>query len=79
MLSAFGVPAKGEDPSGAAKMLQMLWVSCGDGDRLMPVSRGFHDGLERMKVPHAWQVDSGGHDLAVWKANLYHFVPLLFL
>ncbi len=44
----------------------------------MRVSRRFHEGLEEKKVPHVWQVDSGGHDFPVWKADLYHFAQLLF-
>jgi enterochelin esterase-like enzyme len=67
-----------KDPADAAKKLRLLWVSCGDRDGLMRVSRRFHDALEEKKVPHVWQVDSGGHDFTVWRTNLYHFVPLLF-
>lgn len=67
-----------KDPAAAAKKLKLLWVSCGDKDRLMGISRGFHEALAEKKVPHVWQVDSGGHDFRVWKADLYHFAPLLF-
>jgi len=67
-----------KDPAEAAKNLRLLWVSCGDRDNLMRISRGFHDALEEKKVPHVWHVDSGGHDFSVWKADLYHFAPLLF-
>jgi enterochelin esterase-like enzyme len=66
------------DPAGAAKQLKLLWVSCGDQDGLMRVSRGFHDVLEQKQVPHVWHVNSGGHTFAVWKTDLYHFAPLLF-
>jgi enterochelin esterase-like enzyme len=67
-----------KDPSDAAKKLRLLWVSCGDRDGLMRISRAFHDALEAKQVPHVWHVDSGGHDFTVWKTDLYHFVPLLF-
>ena len=51
----------------------------GAADRLMWISRGFHEALAEKKVPHVWHVHTdGGHDFAVWKADLYHFVPLLF-
>jgi enterochelin esterase-like enzyme len=66
------------DPADAAKKLRLLWVSCGDRDGLMRISRRFHDALEEKRVPHVWHVDSGGHNFTVWKADLYHFVPLLF-
>ena len=64
--------------SGATKKLRLLWISCGDRDRLMNISQGFHDALEQKKVPHVWQVDSGGHDFGVWKPDLYYFAQLLF-
>jgi enterochelin esterase-like enzyme len=67
------------DPADVAKKLKLLWVSCGDRDGLMRVSRGVHDALERKKVPHVWHVHpGGGHDFDVWKADLYHLAPLLF-
>jgi hypothetical protein len=34
-----------KDPADAAKKLRLLWVSCGDRDNLMRISRGFHDAL----------------------------------
>ena len=68
-----------KDPADAAKKLKLLWLSCGDRDRLLPISQRFHDALTAKKVPHVWHVHpGGGHDFAVWKADLYHFVPLLF-
>jgi enterochelin esterase-like enzyme len=68
-----------KDAQGAAKKLKLLWLSCGDKDGLMKISRAFHDALEEKKVPHVWHVHpGGGHDFAVWKTDLYHFVQLLF-
>jgi enterochelin esterase-like enzyme len=68
-----------KDPADAAKKLKLLWVSCGDKDGLMRISRGFHETLEEKKVPHIWHVHpGGGHDFTVWKADLYHLAPLLF-
>jgi predicted peptidase len=67
-----------KDPAEATKKLRLLWVSCGDRDGLMKLSRAFHDALEEKKVPHVWQVDTGGHDWAVWKADLYQLAPRLF-
>ena len=67
-----------KDPADAAKKLKLLWLSCGDKDGLMGISRRFHEGLERKKIPHVWHVDSGGHSFPVWKTDLYHFAPLLF-
>jgi enterochelin esterase-like enzyme/acetyl esterase/lipase len=66
------------DPSGASKNLRLLWISCGDKDRLMDVSQRFHEHLERLTVPHVWHVDSGGHTWPVWKNDLYLLAQRLF-
>ena len=58
------------DPE-AAKKLRLLWISCGDQDRLMNISQRFHAALEEKNVPHVWHVDSGGHTWPVWKNDLY--------
>ena len=66
------------DPADAAKKLRVLWLSCGDQDKLMDGSKAFHTALEEMKVPHQWHVDSGGHTWPVWRNDLYLLAPLLF-
>ncbi|HEY8503455.1 MAG TPA: alpha/beta hydrolase-fold protein, partial [Gemmataceae bacterium] len=67
-----------KDPAEAAKKLRLLWVSCGDADRLMRISRAFHETLEENNVPHVWHVDAGGHTWPVWKNDLYLFAQKLF-
>ncbi len=68
-----------KDPTEAAKKLKLLWLSCGDKDGLIRISRNFHESLEQKKVPHIWHIHAEGrHDFAVWKADLYYFAPLLF-
>ena len=66
------------EPEGAARMLELLWVSCGDEDGLFNISEGVHDYLAENDVPHIWQVDVGGHTFPVWKNDLYHFASLIF-
>jgi enterochelin esterase-like enzyme len=66
------------DPDRARRELKLLWVSCGDEDRLMRVSRDFHAALEDLKVPHIWHVSSGGHTWPVWKSDLHFFSQRLF-
>ena len=66
------------DPASAAKKLRLLWVSCGDRDRLMNISAGFHSALDEMKIPHIWQIDSGDHEWPVWKRDLCLFAQKLF-
>jgi enterochelin esterase-like enzyme len=66
------------DPNKAVKQLKLLWISCGDKDGLISISQGVHAYLKANKVPHIWHVDSGKHDFAVWKNDLYLFAQLLF-
>jgi enterochelin esterase-like enzyme len=66
------------DPEGLSKKLRLLWVSCGDDDRLMDASKSFHGSLGEKKVPHVWHVDSGGHTWPVWKNDLYLLAQKLF-
>ena len=68
-----------KDPDAAAKKLKLLWLSCGDKDGLLRISRNFHDALEAQQVPHIWHVHAGGgHDFAVWKMDLYYFAGMVF-
>jgi len=66
------------DPQAAAKQLSVLWLSCGDADRLMSANSAFHTSLDESKVPHIWHVDSGAHAWPVWKNDLYLLSQLLF-
>jgi enterochelin esterase-like enzyme len=62
----------------ASKRLRLLWVSCGDADRLMDGSKALHESLDEKKVRHVWHVDSGGHTWPVWKNDLYLISQMLF-
>src|SRR5581483_7965515 len=56
------------DPAEAARKLRLLYVSCGDADRLLRISQGVHAMLDEKKVPHVYRViPGGGHDFRVWK------------
>jgi enterochelin esterase-like enzyme len=65
------------DPA-KAKELKLLWISCGDQDRLMPFSKRTSDYLTENNIPHIFYVEPGGHDFKVWKNDLYLFSQLLF-
>jgi enterochelin esterase-like enzyme len=84
-IGGFSAPLRGgsvsnlvRDAQDTAKQLKLLWVSCGDTDRLMDGNESLHAVLEEKKVPHRWHVDTGGHEFRVWKNDLYLFAPLLF-
>ena len=66
------------DPEKAAKMLKLLWISCGDHDGLISFSQRTHRYLKEKNVPHLWHVDSGVHEFAVWKNDFYLFSQLIF-
>jgi enterochelin esterase-like enzyme len=74
----FGNQAGLVPDSAKGKKLRLLWLSCGDQDRLMNASKAFHTSLEKKKVPHVWHVDVGGHTWPVWKNDLYLLSQLLF-
>lgn len=66
------------DPEKARKMLKLLWISCGDEDRLLRFSTQTHEYLEDNNVPHVYYLEKGGHDFKVWKNGLYMYSQLLF-
>ncbi len=66
------------DPERVARELKLLWISCGDADGLMNISRDLHTFLKEKGVPHIWHVDAGGHTWPVWKNDLYLLSQRLF-
>jgi enterochelin esterase-like enzyme len=66
------------DPEEAKRKLKLLWISCGDKDRLISFSQRTHDYLQAGNVPHIYYVEPGQHDFKVWKNDLYMFSQLLF-
>lgn len=58
--------------------LHLLWLSCGDKDRLLYISTRTYDALSTNKIPHIYHVEAGNHDFNVWKNDLYHFTQRLF-
>jgi enterochelin esterase-like enzyme len=66
------------NPEQTKTKLKLLWISCGEDDRLINFSQRTHDYLFRKNVPHIYYVEPGGHDFNVWKNDLYMFSQLLF-
>jgi len=66
------------DPEKAKEKLKLLWISCGDADRLLDFSFRTHEYLVEKEVPHIYYLETGGHDFKVWKNGLYMFSQLLF-
>lgn len=65
-------------PEVAREKLNLLWISCGDEDDLLPFSERTHNYLQKNDVPHIYYIEPGGHDFKVWKNGLYMFSKLLF-
>ena len=65
-------------PQKARERLNLLWISCGDEDNLLPFSQRTHEYLVKQDVPHIYYLEPGGHDFKVWKNGLYMFSKLLF-
>lgn len=67
------------DPDKVKQQLKLLWISCGDKDRLITFSQRTHDYLGANNVPHVYYViPDGFHDFKVWKESLYFFSQMLF-
>lgn len=66
------------NPEEAKKKLKLLFISCGDEDRLITFSKRTHDYLFENNVPHIFYIEPGVHDFKVWKNGLYMFSQFLF-
>jgi len=65
-------------PKEAKDRLKLLWISCGDQDGLLHISKRTHDYLLDHQVPHVYYLEPGGHDFNVWRNDLYNISQLLF-
>lgn len=66
------------DPASAKSKINLLWISCGDQDRLLSISERTRDYMSANQVPHTFLKEPGQHDFKVWKNDLYLFSLLLF-
>lgn len=58
--------------------LKLFWVSCGDNDRYLLDVRKTEQLLTQKGINHTWHQDSGSHEWAVWRNDLYLVAPQLF-
>ncbi len=66
------------DPAAARKRLKLLYISCGNKDGLINITRRVHRYLKENDVPHIWNVDDQSHDRGTWANNLYQFSQRIF-
>jgi len=64
--------------SKANDQLRLLWISCGQDDKLYAPNKEFCAWLTSVNVHHTWVETPGAHSYLVWRRNLAQFVPLLF-
>ena len=58
--------------------LRLLWISCGEDERLLEHNQQFRDWLQSKKVPVKYVETSGDHTMMVFSRNLTELAPLLF-
>ncbi|MDQ0107360.1 enterochelin esterase-like enzyme [Chitinophaga terrae (ex Kim and Jung 2007)] len=66
------------DPAAVKSKLKLLFISCGNEDRLISFSKRTHDYLVEKDIPHIYFTEPGNHDFKVWKNGLYMYSQLLF-
>lgn len=67
------------NPAAAKDKIKLLWISCGDEDRLLGISERTRDYMIENQIPHIYFKEPGKHDFKVWKNDLYLFAQLLFV
>lgn len=66
------------NPELAKANLKLLWISCGNKNGLIMISKRTHDYFQSKNVPHVYYIEQGYHDFKVWKNGLYMFSQMLF-
>jgi len=66
------------DPTAVNGKLRLLWLGCGEGDRLFAGDLALHQALEKAGVRHTWFPCAGTHEWQAWRKCLFAFAPLLF-
>jgi enterochelin esterase-like enzyme len=64
--------------AGANRRLRLLWIGCGNDDKLLEPNRHLCDWLQGQGVQYTWVELPGQHSYRVWRRDLAEFVPLLF-
>lgn len=64
--------------AGANQQLRLLWIGCGNNDKLLGPNQQFCAWLTGKGVHYVWVEKPGVHSYRVWRRDLADFVPLLF-
>lgn len=68
----------GLDPDATNKKLNLLWIGCGNNDKLLKPNQQLCDWLQNKGVRYTWVELPGQHSYRVWRRDLAQFAPLLF-
>ena len=63
----------------ANERIELLWITCGDADRLVGVNRSFHEWLDARDIRHTYtETPNVGHVWPFWRDNLAELAQKLF-
>jgi enterochelin esterase-like enzyme len=67
------------DPTVVSRDVKVIFISCGDQDRLLSYSQTYHDFLDQNGIAHLYQIEPNeGHTWTVWNRSLFHFAQRIF-
>ncbi|MBS9522748.1 esterase family protein [Litoribacter alkaliphilus] len=66
------------NPEKARGELMLLFLSCGDEDNLLDITKRTHQFLKENKIEHEYRIVPGNHNFEYWKNELYFFVQMVF-
>jgi enterochelin esterase family protein len=58
--------------------LKLLWIACGQQDRLLATNQKLIDWLKSKGIHYNWIETAGFHSFTLWRPYLAEFAPLLF-
>jgi len=76
-----GTNYAGQFPALNAKandQLRLLWLGCGQEDKLIKGNQQFCDWLKSQGIHYTWVESPGAHNFRVWRRYLAEFAPRLF-
>lgn len=57
---------------------QLVWIGCGEKDRLLDINKSLVAWFEQNKLPYEWHLTSGGHEWPLWRDYLGQYLQKIF-